>query len=470
MPRILRKLFLPLSSLVALACLGLVAPCGAAGAHKNGEPRQKPNVVLILADDLGYGDLGCYGQRLISTPHLDALAKRGVRFTNCYAGSTVCAPSRCALLTGMHMGHARIRTNGGGPLAADDVTLAKVLSSAGYRTQLIGKWGLGDVGTTGTPDRQGFDHYFGYLNQIHAHNYYPDFLWRDGRKVSLANVVERGVATKRVVYSPDLMAAESLTFLARHGSRPFFLYLAFTLPHANNEAGLAGMEVPSDGQYAAETWPPTERHYAAMITRLDAYVGRVCRKLKELGLEKNTLVLFSSDNGPHEESGADPRFFDSTGGLRGMKRSLYDGGIRVPMIAVWPARVPAGATSSQVMAFWDVLPTIAAAVGATSPPSIDGVSMLPALMQPTRAIARPPLYWEFYEGAFAQAARDGKWKAVRPAPEAALELYDLAQDRAEEHDVVAEHPDVAGRMEALLRSSRTPGSLTAPEGGSGSGS
>jgi len=441
-----------LSIWVVLVC-SIVAE---GGAHAAPAVR-KPNIILILADDLGYGDLGSYGQRQIRTPHLDRLAASGVRFTHCYAGSTVCAPSRCALMTGMHMGHARIRGNGLLPLRLQDITLAEVLAGAGYHTAMIGKWGLGEAQSTGAPDRQGFDEYFGYLNQVHAHNYYPDHLWRNGKRVPLANVVRAGVATRRVVYSPDLVTAEALRFVEAHAGdkNPFFLYWTPTLPHANNEAGRDGLEVPSDKPYDVEAWPMTQRRYAAMVSRLDTDVGRLLDKLRMLDLERKTLVMFTSDNGPHREGGADPTFFDSAGGLRGHKRSLHEGGIRVPMIVRYPGKTPAGAVSDQMWAFWDVLPTLAALAGAPAPPNIDGQSMVPALLNPRQAIEHAPLYWEFFEKGFAQAARMGNWKAVRPKLGAPLELYDLAADPQEKIDVAATHADVVGRFEQFLKTART---------------
>lgn len=424
------------------------------------ETKPGPNIVLIVADDLGYGDLGCYGQQRVKTPRIDRLAAGGMRFTDFYAGSTVCAPSRCALMTGLHTGHCRIRGNDRVPLEPGDVTLAEVLKSAGYATGMFGKWGLGEPDTTGLPTRQGFDEWFGYLNQHHAHNYFPDYLWRNEQRVSLPNMVENNVATHREAYSPDLMTREALTFLERHQSVPFFLYLPFTLPHANNEAGKQGMEIPSDEPYAREPWPQAQKNHAAMITYLDTQVGKVLDKLAALALEKQTLVLFTSDNGPHREGGADPAFFSSSGGLRGFKRALYEGGIRVPLIAYLPGRIEAGSTSSHVAASWDLLPTLAELAGAAVPQGLDGISMLPALLGEATA-GRPQtsqeyLYWEFHERGAAQAVRLGKWKGVRTRAGAPLELYDLTADRAEQHDLATEQQDVVARADAILKKARTP--------------
>jgi arylsulfatase A-like enzyme len=414
---------------------------------------------LILADDLGYGDVGCYGQQVIKTPHIDRLAAQGVRFTDCYAGSTVCAPSRCTLMTGRHTGHARIRSNGQVPLAPEDVTVAKILKSAGYATGITGKWGLGDPDTTGIPNKQGFDEWFGYLNQHHAHNYYPDYLWKNEQKVTFANVVENNVATKRVVYSADLFTREALGFLDRHARDRFFLYLPFTLPHANNEAGQQGMEIPSDAPYSHEPWPQAQKNHAAMITYLDTQVGAVLAKLAELELDANTIVFFTSDNGPHREGGADPEFFHSAAALRGFKRALYEGGIRVPMIVRYPGQIGPHSVNGQVWAFWDVLPTLAELAGAAAPAGLDGISMIPALLG-EKAAGRSQanheyLYWEFPEQGFAQAVRLGRWKAIRQKPLVPLELYDLATDPGEKQDVAQEHPDILSRIETILASAHT---------------
>lgn len=420
---------------------------------------EKPNVVFILADDLGYGDLGCYGQKRIRAPNIDRLAADGLRFTDCYAGCTVCAPSRCALLTGKHMGHAAVRGNSHTTLGPDVVTIGAMLKQAGYATGIVGKWGMGDPGTTGVPSQQGFDDFYGYLNHVHAHNYWPDHLYTNAGEVPLpGNVVERGVAVKRQTYAPDACLDEGLAFLQRHRQQPFFLYYASTLPHANNEAGQQGMEIPSDAPYSAESWPSPQRHHAAMITRLDADVGKLLARLRELGLERNTIVFFSSDNGPHKEGGGDPAFFASAGGLRGYKRALYEGGIRTPMIAYWPGRVPAGKTSSLAWAFWDVMPTLAELCGAKPPGDLDGISIVPTLLGSATAgraqAEHAYLYWEFHERGFQQAVRQDKWKAVRLKPGEPIELYDLAADPGETRDLAAMQPEIIARMEAILATAR----------------
>jgi arylsulfatase A-like enzyme len=423
-----------------------------------GEPL-RPNILWIMADDLGYGDLGCYGQQRIRTPNIDRLATQGMRFTDCYAGSTVCAPSRCALMTGLHTGHARVRGNARVPLEPDDVTIAEVLKSAGYATGIVGKWGLGEPDSTGVPNRQGFDFWFGYLNQHHAHNYYPEYLWRNEERVLLSNVVENNVASKRVVYSADLFTDEAVAFLEQKRTEPFFLYLALTLPHANNEAGKQGMEIPSDEPYSQESWPQAQKNHAAMITYLDTQVGKVLDVLRERGMADNTIVFFTSDNGPHREGGADPDFFDSNGPLRGIKRALYEGGIRVPMIVRWPGKIAAGAANHQPWAFWDALPTLAGLAGARVPSGLDGISIVPTLLGEKAAGSRQEqheyLYWEFHERGSGQAVRIADWKAVRTKADQPIEVYDLTDDLGEEHDVAAKHPDVVAKAEGLFKSARS---------------
>lgn len=416
-----------------------------------------PNVILIVADDLGYGDLGCYGQKEINTPCLDRLATEGTRFTDFYAGSTVCAPSRCVLMTGLHTGHARVRGNALVPLLPEDVTLAEIFKARGYHTGMFGKWGLGEPGSTGIPTKQGFDEWFGYLNQGHAHNYYPEFLWRNESQEKLpGNKAVAGVAIEKGTYSQDLFLKESLAFLGRNKDRPFFLYLPWTLPHANNEAGRVkgnGMEIPSLGEYASKSWPEPEKGRAAMISRLDADVGKIVEKVAELGLAENTLILFTSDNGPHAEGNSTVEFLDSNGPLRGSKRDLYEGGIRVPLIVRWPGHVPAGNVDETPWGFVDMVPTLAALIGAEVPKEIDGVSELP-LIEGKKAPIHPPLYWEFHERGFDQAVRMGNWKGVRHS-QGPIELYDLKTDIGEEHNVASAHADVVENMSEYLATART---------------
>jgi arylsulfatase A-like enzyme len=446
------RLSWPLFATILVAVVASLFP-GPAAAQPPAKAR-KPNIIFILADDLGYGDLGCYGQLKIKTPNLDKMAAQGMRFKQVYAGSTVCAPSRCALMTGKHTGHCRIRGNVDVPLEAKEVTVASLLKSLGYATGLVGKWGLGEPGTTGVPNRQGFDYFYGFLNQNHAHNYYPDYLWRNETKVSLPNVVVKGVATKRVVYATDLFTKEALEFVEKNKAQPFFLYLAYTAPHANNQAGKQGMEVPTDEPYTKETWPQQQKNHAAMITRMDRDIGKLFDKLRELDIDEDTMVFFASDNGPHQEGGGDPFYFNSSGGLRGFKRSLHEGGIRIPMIVRWPGKVPPGSESDLVWAFWDYLPTVAELTGARTPAGLDGVSVAPTILGKGTQKQHDFLYWEFHEGGFKQGVRMGDWKAVREnlGP---LELYDLKKDLAEKTDIAKENPEIIRRIEAYLAGART---------------
>jgi arylsulfatase A-like enzyme len=439
-------------------------------AENEGAMARKPNILFILADDLGYGDLGCYGQKQIRTPRLDRMAAEGLRFTQHYAGTTVCAPSRCALMTGLHTGHCYIRGNsevepeGQRPLPAGTPTVARLLQRAGYRTGLIGKWGLGGPGGEGVPTRQGFDYFFGYLCQRQAHFYYPPHLWRNEEKVVLeGNDFEKQTGK----YSPDLLAEEALAFVRKNKEHPFFLYLALTIPHAE-------LAVPDDSlaQYKGkfDEKPFARKHYgpqetpnaalAAMITRMDRDIGRLLDLLKELGLDDNTLVLFSSDNGPHKEGGRDPKYFQSSGPLRGIKRDLYEGGIRVPLLARWPGKVPAGAASDHVSAFWDFLPTCADLAGAEAPRSTDGISFLPTLLgRPADQKGHEYLYWEFHEGGFHQALRMGDWKAVRHGAKGEIELYNLKDDMREEQNVADAHPDIVKKADGYFNSARTESKL-----------
>ena len=420
----------------------------------------KPNILLILADDLGYGDLGSFGQTVIQTPNLDRLATEGMRLTSFYAGSTVCAPSRCALMTGLHTGHGRVRGNKLIPLLPEDATLPEMLQQQGYRTALIGKWGLGEPETTGLPNRQGFDVFFGYLNQHHAHNYFPDYLWKNTERYSLKNIQSPvdGVAETKLEYSPDLMLREALAFLETSREQPFFLYFASTLPHTNNELGRVtgnGMEILDDAPYHERDWPQQQKNHAAMITRLDRDVGRLLEKLHELNLDDNTLVLFTSDNGPLNEGGGNAEFFHSSGPFRGHKRDLTDGGIRAPTIIRWPGQITAGTDCAEPCANWDLFPTFAEITGGTIPNALDGVSLLPLLKHPQHRLPSRFLYWEFHERGFSQAVRYEQWKAIRLKPSAALELYDVVGDPGETQNVAASHPDLIRTLETYLRTART---------------
>ena len=415
----------------------------------------KPNIIFIMADDLGYGDLSCYGQKTIQTPNIDRLATEGMRFTQVYAGATVCAPSRCTLMTGKHQGHALVRGNRSPEVALrpEDVTVAEVLKRAGYTTALYGKWGVGGPVTSGRPNLKGFDDFFGYLSQWHAHTYYPEHLWEN----EIERFIRGNLGRRQGEYSHDLFTDRALKFLDRQHDKPFFLYLPYTIPHTNNELGRAtgdGMEVPDYGTYADKDWPNPEKGFAAMIERLDRDVGRILDKLRERGMDKDTIVFFTSDNGPHREGGHDPDFFGSRGPLRGIKRDLYEGGIRVPTLARWPGKIEPGQVSDQAWAFWDVLPTLAELGGAPPPGDIDGISMVPALLGKTQK-QHEYLYWEFHERGFRQAIRMGDWKAVRLAKGAKIELYDLKKDLGEQDNIADKQPDVVQKIERLMKTART---------------
>jgi arylsulfatase A-like enzyme len=461
---------MPTRYLVVLAAL-------AAGACTDRGIPERPNVVFIMADDLGYGHLGAYGQTRIRTPHIDRMAAEGVRFTDFYAGSTVCAPSRSVLLTGRHTGHTSVRGNTGGiPLLPEDVTLGEVLQDAGYVTGIFGKWGLGDSGTTGVPWEQGFDEFFGYLHQVHAHFYYTPFLWADDRREPLAGNGDGA----RVTYSHDAITDRALDFVRRHRDERFFLYLAYTIPHtellvpddAMSEYAGAFPEprpYPGDGHYAPQERPRTA--FAAMVTRLDRDVGRLLGLLAELGLDDETIVFFTSDNGGQDGWGADLAFFEGNGPLRGSKMQLYEGGIRVPLVVRWPGVIEQGRASEHIWAFWDVLPTVAELAGGTVPDGLDGRSMLPALVGSELADRPAPLhemlYWEYGnvrgQAPIRQAVRWGGWKGIRTDLGGPLELYDLTVDPGESRDLAASHPDVAERLRGYLDTARVPARVYAPE-------
>lgn len=440
---------------------------------QNSSAESKPNIIFILADDLGYGDLSCYGQKIIQSPRIDQMAAEGIRFTQFYAGSTVCAPSRSVLMTGLHTGHTRVRGNSGrtNPIAQmlqdGDVTVAEVLKSSGYSTALIGKWGLGLPGDEGVPNKQGFDYFYGYLSQHHAHNHYPDFLWRNDSKVPLSNVVVPigdqggGYATKRVEYAGDLFAEEAVAFVDQNKERPFFLYLAFVVPHANNERTRElgdGQEVPDYGIYEDKDWPNPDKGQAAMITRMDSQIGALLDRLKHHGIDEKTLVLFSSDNGPHKEGGNDPEFFDANGAVRGIKRDLTDGGIRVPFIARWPGTIQPGQVSDHVGYFADFLPTAAELAGAPAPAKTDGISLVPLLTGHAKDQKEHEyLYWEFHERSPKQAViLEGRWKGIRTLKDDTFELYDLKEDIGEETNLAQKNPDLVAKLTALMEEANVP--------------
>ncbi|MCA9124370.1 MAG: arylsulfatase [Planctomycetaceae bacterium] len=455
---------MPRTCLLALHLVLLLAPRAASHAAE-GSRASKPNIIYILADDLGIGDIGCYGQRLLKTPRIDQLATEGMRFTEHYSGAAMCAPTRSCLMTGQHTGHTRVRKNGHGPLLPEDVTIAEVLKAAGYQTAAIGKWGVGEAGTTGVPWRQGFDLFFGYLNQSNAHHHYPPFLWRNDQKVLYPDN-----PVKRTHYSHDEFTREALQFIRDHRDAPFFLYVPFTLAHVD-------LDVPDDDLKPwigkiEETKPygtPGGQHYihqqtphaafAGMVSRLDRSVGRIVDLVDELGLAGNTLVIFSSDNGPTSAGGADPKFFDGNGPYRGIKFELYDGGIRCPMIARWPGKIAEHSETEHLSAHWDLLPTAAELAGVDVPSGIDGISFLPTLLGQDGQKQHDYLYWETTGKSGWQAIRKGNWKAhlqqVGDPARTTFELYDLFSDIAEEHDVSATSPEISREMRQLLASART---------------
>lgn len=425
---------------------------------------KSPNIILIVADDLGYGDLGCYGQESIKTPNIDALATDGMKFTNFYAGSTVCAPSRCVLMTGKHTGHCEIRGNGPHAISPEAQTIAELLKSSDYTTACIGKWGLGLEGSQGVPTKQGFDNFFGYLHQGHAHNYYPTFLILNEQRIPLENVVpdERGsgagVSSNKAQYSHDLFIESSLSFLDIYHTKPFFLYLPFTIPHANNEARNKGMEIPDYGSYEEEGWPDPQKGLAAMITHLDSGIGQIVSKLEELGISDDTIIMFTSDNGPHREGGNDPDFFDSNGALRGIKRDLYEGGIKVPLIVKWPGKIKKNSKSSHICGFQDIMPTLADFTGTRKEiqDNLDGISFAPLLFNDlTKQNYHPYLYWEFHEQGGKQAIRHGAWKGIFFKKTKKFELYNLSSDPLETKNISGLHLTKTIQLKRLMDSART---------------
>ena len=418
-----------------------------------GAADRPPNIVFIMADDLGLGEVGCYGGKEIPTPNIDRLAAEGMTFTNAYSASAVCAPTRCGLMTGLHMGHATRRANGSRngeiPLAPQEVTVAELLKGAGYVTGGFGKWGLGNVGTTGVPEKQGFDIFHGYYDQTHAHNYFPTFLVRNSVSVPMpegnrgrGRPGSPGNQGKGDVYSPDLITDETLTFIEANKDRPFFCYAAWTLPHGQ-------YEIPDASAFANRSWPQPVKNHAAMIARLDADVGRVVEKLQQLGLAEKTLVIFTSDNGAE---GPGRMVWGGTAGLRGFKRHLYEGGIRAPFIARWPNRIVAGRESDLLTSHVDFLATACELAGVAAPAGTDSISIVPTLLSEEQSARHDWLYWEIYEGPapFQQAVRMDHWKGYRTALAGPLELYNLRSDPKEESNVAADHPDVVAQIEGVM--------------------
>lgn len=470
-------------------------------AHAGVDPKPKPNIIYILADDLGYGDLGCYGQKMLTTPHIDQLAASGIQFTRHYAGSTVCAPSRCVLMTGLHTGHCRVRGNDPWTIPDTDVTVPGLLKGAGYHTACIGKYGLGKPLPLNDPQRKGFDEFFGYVGTSHAHNFYPKALIRNGQVVDLPNtviegsgknaqdykdsdLVGTGVATPdgRKAWVPQLLSDDVQRYLgdrAKAKATPFFLYYALNIPHTNNEAGKTsplghGMETPDYGEFKDKPWPDAEKGFAQFIRFLDNEVGLITARLKELGLAENTIVMFASDNGPHQEGGHQSDFFNSNGDFKGIKRDMTDGGIRVPFIASWPGTIKAGTVSTHVSGFQDLLPTAAELSGAKLTAETDGLSLIPTLLGKEGQQQHSHLYWAFNEQGGKIAVLKWPWKLIHlntgakregepakgknkgknqePKPLQKL-LYNLDQDIGEETNLAAKHPEIVTELESLMQSS-----------------
>ena len=451
-----------------IVCVGLIGSFYSAvaqGVKKS--PSKKPNIIFIIADDLGYGDVGCYGQKKIETPNIDRLAGMGIRFTQFYAGSTVCAPSRASFMTGLHTGHTAVRGNrpykpeGQTPLPDSVVTFPMLLQKAGYATAAFGKWGLGYITTSGDPAKKGIEEFYGYNCQTLAHNYYPDHLWHNHERIDFPE--------NTTVYSADLIHQQALRFLKTDHGKPFFLFLPYTIPHAE-------LQVPHDPVYVRylkkfneqpmpipegrahfEQYPHAA--FAAMVSRLDKYVGEIMDLLKEKGIEENTLVIFTSDNGPHREKGGDPVFFNSNGGYRGIKRDLYEGGIRVPFIAWQKGVTKPGTVSDNPAALWDMYPTFLEMAGHPAKKGIDGIS-LTATLQGKKQQPHEFFYWELHEGGGKQAVRSGNWKAVRlnvtTTANPPIELYNLASDPYEKTNVAQKFPEIVQRLAAIIKREHVP--------------
>jgi arylsulfatase A-like enzyme len=452
--------------------------------HKENKSYKQPNIVFLLADDLGYGDIGVNGQKLIKTPNINRLASEGKSFSQFYAGCTVSAPSRSVIFTGLHTGHTYIRGNsstnrvfreeGQEPISASITTLGELLKSNGYRTGAFGKWGLGPVGSEGDPNKRGFDRFFGFNCQGLAHRYYPNHLWDNDKKVILE---ENQNLSEKVIYAPDIIQQQALNFIETSDpSQPFFLYLPYTLPHAElivpddsifqyykgkfSETTYVGNDYGPNarpGGYTSQEYPHAS--FASLVTRLDRYLGEILEKLKEKGLDENTIVIFASDNGPHIEGGADPVFFNSGGGFRGIKRDLYEGGIRVPFIARWQGHIPANTKSDFIGAFWDILPTFVELAGGQTPKDLDGISIVPVLTDKGYKQTHHHLYWEFHERGGMQALRKDNWKLVRlnvdNKQKQTVELYDLSKDPAEQYDLATQHPDILTELTTLVDKEHT---------------
>ncbi|XOV70979.1 MAG: arylsulfatase [Verrucomicrobiota bacterium] len=470
------------------SCVFAVVFCALVTGLQSQETKRKPNVIVFLADDLGYQELGCYGQKYIKTPNIDALAANGMRMTHFYSGSPVCAPSRGMLLTGKHSGHAYVRDNrnpkglddikatyqwefpGQYPIPPEEVTLAEALKSQGYATGAMGKWGLGHFGTTGDPNKQGFDLFYGFNCQVHAHNHYPKFLWRNGKKEVLPG-------NDRTLYgetfSQDRFIEEAVGFIDAHQDDPFFLFMPFTIPHLSIQVPQWAVDWYADDieEEAYEhrgylKHPKPRAGYAAMVTYLDYGVGLIMNKLRSLGLEEDTLVIFTSDNGPTYDrlGGSDSDFFESAGVFKGLKGSVYEGGIRVPMVASWPGKIPAGQTTEEPAAFWDLMPTILNMTGNKEalPSDVDGINLAPTLLSKGNQSSHAYLYWEFPAYGGQQALRMGNWKAVRQniiRNGIQTELYELKDDPSESTNLASKHPSIVSEMEKLMKEARVPSEM-----------
>lgn len=460
---------------ILLAIFFLTLPC-----FPKAQPVKKPNIIFILADDLGYADLSCYGQKRFQTPNLDRLAQQGIKFTNHYSGSPVCAPSRSSLMTGLHSGHTYVRGNkevkpeGQWPLPAEAYTLTGMLKSAGYVTGVFGKWGLGAPGSEGAPEKQGVDTFFGFNCQRLAHNYFPEYLWDNGTKVFLPG----NTGSSKGDYAPEMIHKKALQFLDDNRDKSFFLFYPITMPHAElvapekymalyrgkflpekHFAGVDEGETFRQGPYGSQ--PEAHAAFAAMVHLLDEQVGGIVEKVAALGLDENTLIIFSSDNGPHLEAGADPDYFDSNGILRGYKRDLYEGGMRVPMIARWTGKIKPGQVSQHISAFWDVMPTLADLLEIRLPKKTDGISYLPTLLgDPKNQKKHDHLYWEFHEMGGRMALRKGGWKLVQydvgKNPPGAFELYNLEDDPSEINNLAKKYPKRVEELKTIMLSARVP--------------
>lgn len=452
-------------------CVALTGLAGIISCQGKADTPPRPNIIYILADDLGYGDLSCYGQQRFSTPNLDRLAAQGMRFSDHYAGCPVSAPSRCALMTGVHTGHATIRENRSlvtdrrVDLLPEDVTIASMLRDTGYKTGIFGKWGLGAEGSDAVPNRKGFDRFVGFLDQRDAHNHFPPFLHWDEEKVTIPENQNGGMG----VFANDIFTREAKDFIIKNKDNTFFIYLPYTIPHAELLAPEDDMsafrdrflpETPFEKRRPDDTYRPSEQPraaFAAMITRMDRQIGEIMALLDELGIADNTVVMFSSDNGPHKEGGADPQFFNSAAGQRGIKRDLYEGGIRVPFIVRWPAAVAAGAVSEHPSAFWDIVPTLCELSGAAVPQRADGISIVPTLTGKGKQKIHEALYWEYPRPKqTSQAVRIGDFKVIRNDLDLPVEVYNIKADYAERNDIAGAHPELVARAEGLFVTMRTP--------------